>query len=160
MINSAAYSPDGKFLVVPSYRRDEPENKVPVTLIDELIERRLTSRDLENLLFVRSATAGKVTRKASASELVGEDLTGKTLGYYFRNYEDSEWMSTYNAIGIVAEDIEGYYKFLYPQQFIECGNDECEHEDWDDCSMDDLQGHMFRGEETILITEKETDELH
>lgn len=160
MINSAEYSPDGKFLVLEtSYGQEEPK-KVPVALIDELLERGLSKYDLERLLFVRSYTAGKTTRKVPMSDLVGEDLTGKTVGVYFRNYEDSEWFSSNQATS-VAKHADGDYYFVFNEESTACYEGNCSHygEDVDDesvrCEWDTLQGTVFRANETVLVTEKE-----
>lgn len=160
MIDSAEYSPDGKFLVLPARYSQEGEKKVPVALIDELIERRLSHYDLKGLLFVRSATAGPTTRKVKMEDLVGEDLTGKTVGVYFRNYEDSEWMSTDKAISVAKHD-DGDYYFAFKEELTACYEGNCCHydenaEEWDDkCETDILQGTFFWANETVLVTEKE-----
>lgn len=161
MIDSADYSPDGKFLVIQaSYRGAEPK-KVPVTLLDELIERGLSSYELQQLLFVRRKTAGVVTRKVCMEDLVGEDLTGKTVGIYFRNYEDSEWMETSEAIGVQKDEEDGNYCFVFPPNYETCFNGDCSHyanEDNEDaveeeCFSDSLQGHYFWGQGTVLVQE-------
>lgn len=160
MINSAEYSPDGKFLVLESTRRQE-EVKVPVALIDELIERGLSRYDVERLLFVRNLTAGRKTRKVKMKDLVGEDLTGKTVGIYFRNHDDSEWMSTDKAIS-AAKHADGDYYFVFKEELTACYEGKCSHydessEEWDDsCQTDILQGTFFWANETVLITEKES----
>lgn len=159
MINSAEYSPDGKFLVLESTRGQG--EKVPVTLIDELIERGLSRYDVERLLFVRNLTAGRKTRKVKMKDLVGEDLTGKTVGIYFRNYDDSEWMSTDKAIS-AAKHADGDYYFVFNEELTACYEGNCSHydessEEWDDsCQTDILQGTFFWANETVLITEKES----
>ena len=158
MIDSAEYSPDGKFLVIPALYIGAEPTKVPVTLIDELIERGLSKYDLERLIFVRGVTRGQTTRKVPMSELVGEDLTGKTVGIYFRNYEDSEWMSTDNAI-TVAKHHDGDYHFVFNKEFTDCYEGNCSHFDEeateDDCESDILQGTFFWANATVLVTEKE-----
>jgi hypothetical protein len=156
MIDSAEYTRDGKFLVLTDrWGQGEPK-KVPVALIDELRERKLSSYDIEKLLFVRSLTAEGNNRKVTISELVNEDLTGKTVGIYFRNWEDSEWMSTSNAVGVVQDETDDSYRFVFSKESEECWNGECSHHDdpeaVDDCSWDNLQGTYFRGSETVLIT--------
>lgn len=159
MINSAEYSADGKFLVLPSLYIGGEEKKVPVALIDELRERGLSRYDLQQLLFVRGLTAGKKTRKVRMEDLVGEDLTGKTVGFYFRNYEDSEWMDTSDAIRVVKED-NNDYRFLFPPQYEKCWEGECGHYDEDseteECLTDSLFGMSVWGNETILVTEEES----
>lgn len=160
MIDSAEYSPDGKFLVLESARGQE-EVKVPVTLINELIERGLSRYDVKRLLFVRNLTAGRKTRKVKMKDLVGEDLTGKTVGIYFRNYDDSEWMSTDKAIS-AAKHADGDYYFVFNEELTACYEGNCSHydessEEWDDsCQTDILQGTFFWANETVLITEKES----
>ena len=161
MIDSCDYSPDGKFLVLRnSYTiKEKSDLNVPVSLIDELIERKLTAHDLKQLLFVRHLTAGGGTRKVPMSELVNEDLTGKTVGIYFRNYEDSEWMSTDKAIGVRLDETDGAYSFAFPKEYEECFNGECSHHDDPEAdescaAWDTLQGFYFRGSETVLVTEK------
>lgn len=162
MINSAEYSADGKFLVLPSLYIGGEEKKIPVALIDELLERGLSSYDLEKLLFVRGATANKITRKVAMEDLVGEDLTGKTVGVYFPNYEDSEWMETGEAIGVELDPQDGNYRFVFPEQYEKCWNGECAHNDdcdensvGEECEMDSLQHTYFWAKATVLVTEKE-----
>lgn len=158
MIDSAEYSPDGKFLVLPSLWKGGEEKKVPVALIDELRERGLSSYDLNQLLFVRSLTADKKTRKVKMEDLAGEDLTGKTVGIYYRNYEDSEWMDTCEAIGVVSEN-DGFYHFLFPPEYETCWEGKCSHysedSETDECLTDELFGMSVRGNETVLVTEME-----
>jgi hypothetical protein len=161
MINSAEYSADGKFLVLPSLYIGGEEKKVPVALIDELRERGLSKYDLERLLFVRSVTAGNKTRKVKMEDLVGEDLTGKTVGVYFRNYEDSEWMETSEAIGVVKDEEGADYRFLFPPEYETCWEGECAHYDENasedaECLTDSLQRTYFWCNETVLVTEKES----
>lgn len=160
MIDSADYTEDGKFLVLKnSFNKEGSDLQVPVSLIDELIERKLSSHDLKALLFVRSLTSGKATRRINIEDLVGEDLTGKTVGIYFRNYEDSEWLSTDNAVGVKLDEADGAYSFVFEPEYETCWKGECSHHDdpetEDDCFCDTLQGFYFRGSETVLITEGE-----
>jgi hypothetical protein len=159
MIDSADYTPDGKFLVMKQYGQEEPM-KVPVALIDELIERGLSSYDLARLLLVRKQTAGQVTSKVPMEELAKEDLTGKTVGIYFRNYEDSEWMSTDKAIGVKQDEGNTDYRFVFPTEYEQCWDGECSHHNEDtaeddECFRDELQGIYFWGRETVLVKEKE-----
>jgi hypothetical protein len=130
-----------------------------VSLIDELIERKLSSYTLEQLLFVRSLTSAGDYRKVPISELINEDLTGKVVGIYFRNYGDSEWMSTASAIGVKLDETDGRYSFVFSKEYEECFNGECSHHDDSaadaECSWDTLQGYYFGGHSTVLVTEKE-----
>lgn len=162
MIDSADYTPDGKFLVLPQRHYGQEESvKVPVALIDELIERGLSGSDLGSLMFVRRETAGKTTRKVPLADLEKEDLTGKTVGIYFRNYGDSEWMRTDKAVGIQQDDADGNYRFVFPAEYENCWDGGCAHYDEEDaskdeeCYRDELQGMYFWGRETVLVTEPE-----
>lgn len=158
MIDSAEYSADGKFLVLEKKPWQDEPAKVPVALIDELIERGLSHYDLQRLLFVRKVTAGQTTRKVDIEDLVKEDLTGKTVGIYFRNWDDSEWLSTDAAV-TVAQHEDGDYYFVFPENYTTCYEGECSHHDdeepFSECITDLLQGTFFRGSETVLVKEKE-----
>lgn len=157
MIDSSDYTPDGKHLRLQPISLSSEPIEVPVALIDEILDRGLSSYNIERLLLMRSLTRHVNFRKVNISDLVGADLTGKTVGIYFHNYEDSEWMESNEAL-TVAQD-GGSYEFVFPENLVKCWNGECDHED-DDTShsyFNYLESMSFSAHETVLVTEPKPD---
>lgn len=109
---TAEYTADGKFLTVPTFRGEK--QVVPVSFVDEVLERGLSGREIDELLFWRRLTKdASSVEKVRIADLQGVDLKGKTCYIYFPNWEDSEWMSTSAAVTVVADAHEdGTYRFL------------------------------------------------
>lgn len=126
---TADYTADGKFLTVPTFRGEK--QVVPVSFVDEILERGLSGREIEDLLFWRRLTKdASSVEKVRIADLEGVDLKGKTCYIYFPNWEDSEWMSTSAAVTVVAPTHEaGTYRFLMNERQEKAWNDELELED-------------------------------
>ena len=161
MLNYCDYTREGKFVSLRQSWSKDGNTEVPVALLDELLERRLSKYDLEKLLTFRHLTKGRNYRRAEISELVGADLTGKTVAVYFSNWEDSELLSTANAVTVVKDgggELTEYptYSFAFPEEWDKCDEGECNHEkNGEECHYDQLQSYNFHAGETVFVMDKE-----
>lgn len=144
------YTPDQKFITFQ--HRGSEIDKVPVSLLDEISERGLWSYDLESLLWFRSVTRGATKSEwLTMKELVGQDLTDKTIHFWHANYEDSEWRSVVGPLSakkvgdhsvqlVFPEDVERWWNDM--------GNEPEPSESW---RYDEGLGHNFYPDETVLV---------
>lgn len=152
MFNDTDYTPDQKFITVN--RRGSELEKVPVSLLDEIWERGLSSYDLERLLWFRA-----VTRDAQKAEwlkmrdLVGQDLADKTVHFWHANYEDSEWRSVTGPLTVKAES-DDWASFVLPDHIEHWWNNMAEEEElpreeyW---KYQSAFGASFYMDETVLV---------
>lgn len=151
------YSPDGKFVTLDgSHRNDETDLTIPVNLLDELIERRVSIRDLDILLLARYQTAGRGTQTVLMSDLLGQDLSNKTIGIIHFGQDDyhPEWMWSYSDAVTTVVKNGYYYNFSFPEEAPACGSQNC-----DNLSSLDAQNHIcgkmkFPPSEHVTVTEK------
>lgn len=138
MIDTTSYTPDNKFMVLDrSSILREPE-KVPVTLIDELLERNLGVYALEKLMVYRAFTKNqKNLRKVKISSLEGEDLTGKNVTVESGEYDYTGFVTTNEATGVRKSAEDNYYSFVFPEGV-------------EDTDLSDTIFHHFT---TVLISE-------
>lgn len=134
MIFDIEYSSDGKFLILERGYAGAEEIRVPVAFVDEIIERQLYSYSIERLVAFRRETCdAKTVRKVAIQDLVSEDLTGKIVTFFFRNWEDSELITSGSVTGVV--EIEGRYSFVVSDE-------------------DDISNFNLDPNEEIMITER------
>lgn len=85
----------------PSYRESKKVS-IPMALVDHIKEAGLTVEDIDSALqFVRERE--KNVQVFKVSELVGKDLRGLTVGYFFSNWEDSAWEYSNNIVTFKKE---------------------------------------------------------
>jgi hypothetical protein len=139
MLEDVDYSEDKNFISIAPAWSSAEKKLVPVSFIDKLIERKLTSYDIEKLIVYRNLTRDGGTPH-SLSELEGTDLEGKWVSFYFGNYEDSQWVSS-EAVKTVKKEIsypDSYptFSFVTGNENDACDNGTCEHDDteWNSCS--------------------------
>lgn len=100
------------------------EVAIPVEVLDFFFENNIQQYDLEKIFtFHRRGRAGAIAgvpqpfENVQIKDLVGRDLTGYQLEYYFPNWEDSEWWSTSSAIAVVAvEGKETTYRLSFGEE--------------------------------------------
>lgn len=95
-------------------------------IIEDAIAFRAITRDAETVEWV------------TVSELLGKPLTGYTLLYYYANWEDSEWLSTTQAVEMVRDG--DTYSLKYEE------SSESDPDFWDT-----LQNIIFQGDDLVLI---------
>lgn len=134
--------------VLPA-RRGMESKSIPVALLNQLQQLHITSYDLEQVTWFHHAVNGaKSFRWAKMSELVGDDLTGKTVYAYSANYEDSEWKSTNLILEVTVEGDS--YRFTNPAYNSDDYADES-HEWWD---AEWFLNQLWYPNEEVLIVEK------
>lgn len=141
MIQGCDYDASGKFMMLRSSEEAEPI-RVPVSFVDELLERELTALDLETLRGYRAVTRDAASiRKVAMKDLVGEDLTGKTVTVEVPDAPKARMVSSNQVVGVrMAGSVEtGLYKFVFSDE---------------DAAVNSLLNwYRFYQTESILITE-------
>ena len=149
------YDATNKFFVYSNF--SSGTELVPVSFIDELLERNIFPHTLEDMMFYRTITknATEVVH-TTFGELVGQDLTGKDCYTYFRNYEDSEWLYANTAVTITTDaDTQGKF---YSFSKLPFGSDPADFEDYAE-EMDEATFYnpiydynFYAADEVIVVT--------
>lgn len=136
MLN-AKYSDDGSKIVLDRRSYGRKNTEVPVSLVHSIIDSGISLRDIEEaVMFVRVTKNGS-PEWFTMESLHNVDLTGKIVYVFHSNYEDSEWVSTSQAVGVQQED-ENYFNFVIV-------------ENEDDDRYDMLVGYSFFKTERVLV---------
>ena len=134
MLEKVRYSEDKKFLIFSRDYRDEPEQIVPVSFIDEIFERKLDTGDLEKLMTYREFTRNG-SKAYKISDLVGMDLENKWVSFYTSNYDDSQWVTSFEIKTVVEdEDSTSRYPtftFVNSEVTEACDAETCGHDGTD-----------------------------
>jgi hypothetical protein len=125
----------------------------PLALVDAIIDGKHSLYGLEQAVQYRAMTRGKQFSVSSMSELVGENLVGKTAHIYYRNYEDSEWITITEVLSVVEDGDDGTYKFRFNTSAERCWRGECEeHVDDDDCDeLPEGISYSFSAWEEVIV---------
>ena len=110
-------SPDGKFIVYNSKFNEPIQHVIPKTFLDEIIERGIPSYALEEIIEMYKILQEYSVESVKVKDLVGRDLTGKTLRIYIKNWEDSEWRYGENIATVAYNQLENKYE-LVPDKFL------------------------------------------
>lgn len=127
-MENAVYSDDTSNILLPTWYGEKKNVDVPVDLVDMVIASGLSLRDLESALLFRRVTANGSPKWFAVQDLVGVDLTGKVVYIFYRNYEDSEWLSSNDVVGVRSEN-NRYYSFIFAgeQNINDDGEDDDEN---------------------------------
>lgn len=140
MIDNTSYTSDNKFMTVARNSSLQEFEKVPVALVDELLERGLSGNELATLMKYRAFTRTQQNiRKVKISSLVGEDLTGKNVTVE-SDMSDSVYarlVTTNKAVGVIRLEGAQYFTFVFPEG----------------AEYSELQNSLFAFYEYVLISE-------
>lgn len=158
MLENVNYTEDKNFISIPQSWTGDKKNLVPVSFIDELIERKLSSYDLEKLMAYRNLTRGDGAAH-KLSDLVGENLEGKWVSFYFGNYDDSEWVVSDAAKTVTKSKYDSEndprFTFITDGKSNACYDGTCEHDDteWNTCSYggEDITIYNLSGETEVFV---------
>jgi hypothetical protein len=138
------YSEDGTKIIWKNYRNEVVE--IPVAFLDELFGYKRRVGNLDEVSMFRnmsrpSAPENQVSIvSVPISELVGVDLIGATCSIYFSNWEDSEWLSTAEAVTVIEDTTYGdsypRYRFKFTDELEEAYAKENQYDE-DDDDIDD-----------------------
>lgn len=119
-MKSYEYSEDSRSITVKTSYTDPVV--VPVDILDFLNSVHISDSTLEELKAFRRTTQRdasdnvvSVPEQVEVSTLEGVNLVGKTVRFYFANWEDSEWLETSAALTVVKTNHD-MYRFVFAEE--------------------------------------------
>jgi hypothetical protein len=132
------YSDDSSSIIFSDYSKQE--KSIPVSIVDFLMDISISEYEWQQIRHFHSMgqiNAQNGTPVAAdvkhVQDLVGKDLTGVYIAYWYANYEDSEWLFTGKALTVrETKDGSGYYELVFEQKYMDYWNDEGDEENYDE----------------------------
>lgn len=118
------YNNAGTHIIHQKGYGDPVEIAVPVEVLDWMMENRISNYDIERLLdFHEKGKAGAIKgvpqepATVSIDSLVGKDLRGYRIDYWFPNWEDSEWYHSSDIVGVKVDPTDPHsYQFVFTDE--------------------------------------------